>query len=266
LHGRWIKGDGTLYDLMYADKAPLYGYLFEDEAVNTTPCTEDDIPIAPGENMLCCGDWWAANFGQSSAARVVGYRGKLLFKAPGLAYKDISGELMEEEMTCCGGSWMFVRLSVGDDRQLNMLYALDGTSATMTWSIETSYAEAWTMQNCCMPRADDPNKALDAHWYVRMTGKFVPKKRAVFYKGRLLKEYDWRGMTDFGYQGCGDFPGRIGHAEVCVDNAITQAKDKKYDVWSKGEVLLECAPICNFYEHYHCDGQPDGSRTARRGF
>ena len=170
----------------------------------------------------------AANFGYSNAARVVGYRGKLLFKAPGYRYFGYrpgatEAEPMEEQMVCCGLDWMFVRLSVANNQQKSILFALDGNgTAKETWSETTSYADAW--RACCRP--DNSAKALvfAEHHYIALQNLWDAKKRALFYNGRFLKEYDWRGCSCNGlHTGCNEWRGNRFHAEQCVAASYSHA-------------------------------------------
>jgi hypothetical protein len=61
----------------------MVGILYQSELTwdeDKTPCDEEDIPIVLGGHLICCGDWWTANFGYKNAVRVVGYKGELLFR------------------------------------------------------------------------------------------------------------------------------------------------------------------------------------------
>jgi len=258
---RWIKGSGTVYDMMYADRAPLFGILFQDEVTQTemTVCTENDIPVIPinGETP-CCGDWWAANFGQSNAARIVGYRGELLFKAPGVAYKsnyhggsESDDGVMEEQMVCCD-TWLFVRLSVGYDSQLNILYAVerdsDGNfvSASETWRETTSYVDAW--KACCSTTSGTTSHSTKGT-YLALQNLWSPKKRALFYNGRFLKTYDWRDCACDGlHSGCNVWHNRQFHVERCVDcNSCHTMMEATYDIWDSGELSMACVKVCDIY-------------------
>ena len=283
-HEYWFVGNGTLHDLMYADKDVMFGFLFQDELTSIDSCkSEDDIPVVPGGNLICCGDWWAANFGTSSANRVLGFRGTLLLKAPGVAYTGVtpsnSTEVMQEEMVCCpDANWMFVRYSIGNDSQMNELWAIQRNSsgviigAYKTWAESTNYAGAW--HACCSnnrPTSDNVTK----HSYLTLQNLWNTKRRALFYNGQFLQIYDWSNLS------CGDLLGRsstgcqewIGnrlHAEQCiadetwcnypyisnVDNKYTQAK---WDIWQEGVKIHSCIEVCsiqNYYDEVPSLGEP----------
>jgi hypothetical protein len=290
-HERWIKGTGTVHELKEANAHQHWGFLFQDEKTNTVPCNEDTVPVVPfSGSSICCGDWWAANFGGSSADRIVGYQGQLLFKKSGTAYKGtnpITGEreLMEEEMVCCD-NWIFARMSVADETQLNILYAITRDEhgnfalAENSWQAQTSYADAWHFHNennyCCPTQSKD---SPDYGGYLRLENLWSTKVRALFYNGTFLKVYDWRGYPGDGAPGCSGhssvyYPGRIGHAERCPAGTL-ELSETLWDVWQGGTILtvkdgedefgedimieLSCVPVCNILTFPEVEGYENPS-------